>query len=77
MNPAEELKRLLAGPPRHVTGTIISVDGQALKVRTARGVIDARSTDAAVYRAGQGVLLRDGIVQGRVAAESDAPIYYV
>lgn len=77
MNPAEELKRLFAGPPRNVTGTIISVDGQALKVRTARGVIDARSTDAAVYRVGQSVLLRDGIVQGRVAAEADVPVYRV
>lgn len=78
MNPALRLRELLgAGRAANLTGTVIAVDGQALKVRTSRGVIDARSVDATTYRDGDQVLVREGIVQGRVKNDADVPVYHV
>jgi len=77
MNPALMLRRLLAGPSTQMTGTVVSVSGQAIQVRTAQGVIDARSVDATTYRADDEVLIRDGIVRGKVKSISSVPIYYV
>lgn len=78
MNPYIALQRLIGGGrPRNLTGTVLTVNGQGLKVHTGQGVVDARSVDATTYRAGDEVLLRDGIVMGRVAPESSVPIYYV
>lgn len=77
MNPAKELRRLLAGAPQTLTGTVIAVDGQALKVRTAHGVRDAKSVGDATYRVDDEVLVKDGIVQGRVTPAAQVPVYYV
>jgi hypothetical protein len=78
MNPALALKQLIAGGrPSNLTGTVLTVDGQTLKVRTARGIIDGRSVDATTYRAGDEVLMRDSIVQGKVKPAASVPVYFV
>jgi len=78
MNPALKLKKLLGiGQVSNLTGTVVSVEGQVLKVRTGRGMVDARSVDATVYRIDDEVLVREGIVQGRVKLTAVVPVYYV
>lgn len=77
MNPYLELRRLLQRQAASVTGSVVSVSGQALKVRTAQGVIDARSVDATAYNAGDEVMLRDGVVRGKVKPINSVPVYYV
>lgn len=77
MNPHLELKRLLTAGDAPVTGAVMSVSGAVMKVRTPQGVIDARSVDGATYRAGDEVLVRDGIVRGRVTPAASVPVYSV
>lgn len=77
MKSIQQLKQYLAPAPTVKTGTVLSVSGQAVQVNTASGVVDARSVDATTYRAGDEVLLRGGIVSGRVRAAASVPIYYV
>lgn len=77
MNPAIELLKRLGQRPANIVGTVVAVEGQAVKVRTSRGLVDARSVDATTYRPGDEVLLRDGIVQGRIKQASEVPVYFV
>lgn len=76
MNPYLELRQMLGERTQTLTGTVLSVDAQAVKVRTAQGVIDARSIDGA-FSVGDDVLIKGGIVQGRVKPAASVPIYYV
>jgi hypothetical protein len=54
---------------------VIGIDGDVLRVRTLRGVVEASASGA--FRVGDEVLLRDGIVQGRVTPAASVPVYYV
>lgn len=77
MSAYDELRRLLGQRKAEITGTVLTVAGQSLAVQTARGTIEARSPDATVYLAGDEVLLRDGIVLGRVKPAASVPVYEV
>lgn len=77
MNPFLEFRRLVQGSRIVTTGAVVEVDGQTIRVRTRAGVIDARAVDSTLYIAGDEVLLREGLIQGKVRALSTVPIYNV
>lgn len=75
----ERLEKLLAREraPAKFIGTIVEANGQAIKVRSSRGLVEARSVDATIYSEGDEVLVDRGIVQGRVKRTADVPVYNV
>ena len=77
MNPYLELKKLMVSRLKPITGVVVEVLGSQIKVRTPKGVVDARSTDATVYVAGDEVLLQGTVLQGKVKSESSIPTYQV
>lgn len=77
MNPLLELRRLVAPRRRALTGAVVEVSARIIKVRTPKGIIEARAVDATFYVAGDEVLVRDGLVQGKVRSSASVPIYNV
>lgn len=77
MNPYLAFRHLTDAQPKPATGAIVSIDGSVVRVRTARGLIDAKNVEAARYAVGEEVLVRDGAVQGRVKPAASVPVYYV
>jgi hypothetical protein len=77
MNPALLLRQQLAPPAAPVIGDIIAVEGAIARVQTARGIVECRIVGSEQYRAGEGVLIRGGVVVARVAAAAAVKRYRV
>ena len=77
MNPLLELRALLRERLIPQSGMVVEVIGNALKVRTFRGVLEVRSTDATTYLPGDEVLFKDGIVKGKLKPLSSVTVYHV
>ena len=77
MNPLLELRALLQARLTPQSGMVVEVVASVLKVRTFRGVIEVRSTDATVYSVGDEILFKDGIVKGKLKPLSSVTVYHV
>jgi hypothetical protein len=75
MKSVERLRQALAPQRAAMTGTVIGIDGDLLRIRTLRGVVTA--TGGRDLRVDDDVLVRDGVVLRRVRPASSVPVYYV
>lgn len=77
-NPFLELQRLIVRPALQTSGTIIEVlQNQTYRVRTTSGSLEVKASGNAAYGAGDEVIVRDGLIQGRVRSISSIPTYNV
>lgn len=75
MNALDELRAKVAKRARAATGTVIAIEGETTRVRTAGGVVFARSRDG--VSVGDEVLVSGGAIAGRVPPVSSLPVYPV
>jgi len=78
MNPLIELKRLLADAPKQFSGAVVeSVDRNRYRVRGPGGVTEAAAIGGAAFVRGDEVMVRDGVIIGRVRPSAQVPVYRV
>jgi hypothetical protein len=78
MNPIQELRAMLVKPVLQTSGTVIEVlRSQTYRVRTAAGSMEVKAVGNAAYAIGAEVLVRNGIIQGRIKSETTVPTYSV
>lgn len=77
MNPLLELRAMMQARLVPQSGMVVEVAANVLKVRTFRGVLEVRSTDATTYMPGDEVLFKDGIVKGKLKPLSAVTVYRV
>lgn len=77
-NPYLALREMLSRQAPQTAGTVIEVLRDATyRVRTAAGSVEVKAAGNAAYAAGDSILVRDGIIQGRVKSAASAPVYNV
>lgn len=78
MNPFKELRSVILGKQPAQSGVIVQqLNATTFRVQTPNGVIETSATDGNAYHAGDEVLLRGSIIQGRVRAIANIPTYNV
>lgn len=78
MKPLLRLKRLLADGPTQFSGAIVeAVGGDRYRVRGPGGVTEAAAVGGAAFVRGDEVMVRDGVIIGRVRPSAQVPVYRV
>lgn len=78
MNPIQQLKRLLAGPPSQFSGEVVEALGaDRYRVRGPGGVVEAITSGGLAFVRGDEVMVRDGVILGRVRSTEQVPVYRV
>ena len=77
-NPVQELRSLLSRPILQISGVVIEVlQNQTYRVRTMSGSLEAKAVGNVTYPVNSEVLVRNGIIQGRLKNAASIPIYSV
>lgn len=75
MNPLRDLRDILKGRGERKACRVVSVSASTITVASDRGAVVLPRTDATVYAVGDTVVLRGGVLQGRVRDERDLPTF--
>jgi len=79
MNPLNELRGLLHARGPSTSGTIIEALGTSrYRIRASNGgAIEAVAVGNAAFVAGEEILIRDGVILGRLKPSANVPVYHV
>lgn len=78
MNPLITLRQLINKPVLQTSGSIIEVlPNQNYRVRSVSGALEVKAAGNVNYQLGDEVLIRDGLIQGRIKNINSIPVYDV
>jgi len=78
MSSLNELRRFFAQPPQEASGTVVErIDADRYRISVGAGSIEAVATGGAAFKVGDEVLVRSGVILGRLKAISLLRVYTV
>lgn len=78
MNPLLDLRRILAAQAPRISGQVLErLDGNRYRISVPRGTVEAVATGNAAFVVGDEVMLREGVILGRVKPAASVRVYSV